>query len=181
MKIFQSNENDRRHNVFFNELETSNLKKIFGKENINIENICLCSYIERYLKKHYKEHTEDKRVMVTDITSNENFISAQVTLQDINLPFKIVKEKNNFLKVTEIVFESNTDLEKFKSKGYKCRIIEGKKEKTTMIIFNMKQSEEIKIARYNGRIVYTCNVLEYILFYKLAEYIKFKFKEVRTY
>ena len=48
---------DTKYRVFFNELESKNIVKSLGKNNISIRNIDLCSYIEKALPELYKDKT----------------------------------------------------------------------------------------------------------------------------
>ena len=172
MQLFTMGSNTK-YRVFFNELESNNIVKSLGKKNVSIRNIDLCSYIETVLPILFNE-CKNKRVMVLNICHDRPYISAIVLVQDIDAKFPTPKEKKHLLKVTKVSF---TDGNAFKDwlldKDYSYKVVYvSRNNKVKVAIFNMRESDEMKLAQYGAKIVTVYDVLRYMLsetMYKLEK------------
>ena len=93
-KMYPNADEDNRYYLVLNPLESTNALIICGEENININNINLCYYLESEGKKLLSD--EHSRLMILDITVSPFGLSYQlcatVLLQDIDTPFNPPKE-----------------------------------------------------------------------------------------
>lgn len=153
---------DTKYRVFFNELETNNLVKILG-DDISIRNLQLCSYIENKLPELF-DICNKKRIMVLNIYNDRPYITAIVLLQDIDADFLKPKEKNHFFKVTQVSFENGSAFKKWLlDKEYLYKIINISPKDVKVIIFNMKESDEMTLAQVGAKINTVCNLAKYII------------------
>ncbi len=164
---------DTKYRVFFNELESKNIVKSLGKNNISIRNIDLCSYIEKALPELFKE-CSNKRVMVLNILNDGPYISAVVLVQDINAVFPNPKEKKHLVKVTKVIFEDgNAFKEWLLDKDYSYKVVYvTSKNKVKVAIFNMKVADEMSLAKYGAEINSVGDILSFMLIetkYKLEK------------
>ena len=172
MQLFNMG-SETKFRVFFNELETHNIEKSLGSENISIRNITLCEHIEKIVPSLFEEFSH-KRVMVLNICHDRPYISAIVLVQDIDAKFPTPKEKKHLLKVTKVSF---TDGNAFKDwlldKDYSYKVVYvSRNNKVKVAIFNMRESDEMKLAQYGAKIVTVYDVLRYMLsetMYKLEK------------
>lgn len=159
--------------VFLNELETHNIEKSLGSDNISIRNIRLCEYIEKTVPNLFEEFSH-KRVMVLNICHDRPYISAIVLVQDIDAKFPTPKEKRHLLKVTKVSF---TDGNAFKDwlldKDYAYKVVYvSKNNKVKVAIFNMRESDEMDLAKYGAKINTVYDIIRYMLsetMYKLEK------------
>lgn len=153
---------DNRYRILFNERESDNLRKTLGSE-ISIRNISLCYYIEKVLPSRFEE-CKGKRVMVTNIYSQDNYITATVLLQDIRFEFSRPKDKTYKFKVTEVSFENGRSFKNWlKGKKYAYKILEVTSKKVKVVLFNVNLQDELLISLDGGKINKACGIVEYML------------------
>lgn len=171
MQLFNIQESKTKYRVFFDELETNNLVKIAG-DDISIRNLQLCSYLEKVLPSSFEE-CRQKRIMVLNIVNDRPYITALVLLQDINTDFIQPKEKNHFFKVTQITFNSGSAFKNWLlDRDYTYRIISISPKHVKVIVFNMKEFDEMTLAQLGAKINTICNLAEYVFMqtaYKLEK------------
>lgn len=163
MQLFNMG-SDIKYRIFFNELETHNIEKSLGKDNISIRNTRLCAHIEKNAPKLFEEF-KNKRVMVLNICHDRPYISAVVLVQDIDAKFPTPKEKKHLIKVTKVSF---TDGSAFKDwlldKDYSYKVVYvSKNNKVKVAIFNMRESDEMNLAQYGAEINTVYDIISYML------------------
>ena len=172
MQLFNMG-SETKFRVFFNELESHNIEKSLGSENISIRNITLCEHIEKIVPSLFEEFSH-KRVMVLNICNERPYISAIVLVQYIDAKFPTPKEKKHLLKVTKVSFtDGNTFKDWLLDKDYSYKVVYvSRNNKIKVAIFNMKESDEMTLAQYGAKIVNVYDILRYMLsetMYKLEK------------
>ena len=155
-KMYPNADEDNRYYLVLNPLESTNALIICGEENININNINLCYYLESEGKKLLSD--EHSRLMILDITLSPFGLSYQlcatVLLQDIDTPFNPPKEFFDRIRIITIEFRDEDGLKAWlEDEKIENYVVIEKAEKYIVVeVVNLTVEQEFRIANYAGLI-----------------------------